>query len=70
MAVPAEIRSTLELYRTVALNRGDEIRRSNPAMSIGHGDTHCARALIDIRLLDHIIIGDGVSVSLAEPGPL
>jgi DNA repair protein RadC len=27
-----------------------------------------ALALVDIRLLDHIIIGDGVSVSLAERG--
>ncbi len=29
-----------------------------------------ALALVDIRLLDHIIIGDGVSVSLAERGML
>ena len=29
-----------------------------------------ALALVDIRLLDHIIIGDGVSVSLAERGVL
>lgn len=29
-----------------------------------------ALALVDIRLLDHIIIGDGVSVSLAERGLL
>jgi DNA repair protein RadC len=29
-----------------------------------------ALALIDVRLLDHIIIGDGVSVSLAERGAL
>jgi DNA repair protein RadC len=27
-----------------------------------------ALALVDIRLLDHIIIGDGTSVSLAERG--
>ena len=27
-----------------------------------------ALALVDIRLLDHIIVGDGVSVSLAERG--
>jgi DNA repair protein RadC len=27
-----------------------------------------ALALVDIRLLDHIIIGDGASVSLAERG--
>jgi DNA repair protein RadC len=27
-----------------------------------------ALALVDIRLLDHIIIGDGVTVSLAERG--
>src|SRR6202011_1794596 len=27
-----------------------------------------ARGLVDIRLLDHIIIGDGASVSLAERG--
>jgi DNA repair protein RadC len=29
-----------------------------------------ALALVDIRLLDHIIVGDGVSVSLAERGVL
>ncbi len=29
-----------------------------------------ALALVDIRLLDHIIIGDGASVSLAERGVL
>jgi len=29
-----------------------------------------ALALVDIRLLDHIIVGDGVSVSLAERGLL
>jgi DNA repair protein RadC len=29
-----------------------------------------ALALVDIRLLDHIIVGDGVSVSLAERGAL
>jgi DNA repair protein RadC len=29
-----------------------------------------ALALVDIRLLDHIIVGDGVSVSLAESGLL
>jgi len=29
-----------------------------------------ALALVDIRLLDHIIIGDGASVSLAERGLL
>jgi len=29
-----------------------------------------ALALVDIRLLDHIIIGDGVSVSLAERGSI
>ncbi len=29
-----------------------------------------ALALVDIRLLDHIIIGDGTSVSLAERGLL
>jgi DNA repair protein RadC len=27
-----------------------------------------ALALVDIRLLDHIIVGDGASVSLAERG--
>jgi DNA repair protein RadC len=27
-----------------------------------------ALALVDIRLLDHIIVGDGLSVSLAERG--
>jgi DNA repair protein RadC len=27
-----------------------------------------ALALVDIRLLDHIIVGDGVCVSLAERG--
>ena len=27
-----------------------------------------ALGLVDIRLLDHIIVGDGVSVSLAERG--
>jgi len=27
-----------------------------------------ALALVDIRLLDHIIVGEGVSVSLAERG--
>jgi len=26
--------------------------------------------LVDIRLLDHIVVGDGVSVSLAERGLL
>ena len=29
-----------------------------------------ALALVDIRLLDHIIVGDGASVSLAERGLL
>ena len=29
-----------------------------------------ALALVDIRLLDHIIVGEGVSVSLAERGLL
>jgi DNA repair protein RadC len=29
-----------------------------------------ALALVDIRLLDHIIVGDGTSVSLAERGVL
>ena len=29
-----------------------------------------ALALVDIRLLDHIIVGDGASVSLAESGLL
>jgi DNA repair protein RadC len=29
-----------------------------------------ALELVDIRLLDHIIVGDGVSVSLAERGLL
>jgi DNA repair protein RadC len=29
-----------------------------------------ALALVDIRLLDHIIVGDGASVSLAERGAL
>jgi DNA repair protein RadC len=27
-----------------------------------------ALALVDIRLLDHIIVGDGANVSLAERG--
>ncbi|MBS0613764.1 MAG: hypothetical protein JSS24_11385, partial [Proteobacteria bacterium] len=27
-----------------------------------------ALALVDIRLLDHIVVGDGVAVSLAERG--
>jgi DNA repair protein RadC len=27
-----------------------------------------ALALVEIRLLDHVIVGDGVSVSLAERG--
>ncbi len=29
-----------------------------------------ALALVDIRLLDHIVVGDGASVSLAERGTL
>ena len=29
-----------------------------------------ALSLVDIRLLDHIIVGDGISVSLAERGIL
>jgi len=54
----------------VAHNHPSGIAEPSAADELITGRIKDALALIDVRLLDHIIIGDGTSVSLAERGLL
>jgi|SRR5579883_960473 len=52
----------------VAHNHPSGVAEPSAADELITGRVRDALALIDVRLLDHIIIGDGTSVSLAERG--